>query len=81
MRIIVVKNYEELSKRAADMMASQIRVEGHTVLGLATGSTPVGAYKELIRQYEEEGLDFSNVDTFNLDEYYGLAPDRIRHGL
>ncbi|NLZ71086.1 MAG: glucosamine-6-phosphate deaminase [Clostridiaceae bacterium] len=75
MRIIVVKNYEELSKRAADMMASQIRVEGHTVLGLATGSTPVGAYKELIRQYEEEGLDFSNVDTFNLDEYYGLAPD------
>ncbi|NLJ94518.1 MAG: glucosamine-6-phosphate deaminase [Clostridiaceae bacterium] len=75
MRIIIAKDYDELSKRAADMMASQIRVEGHTVLGLATGSTPVGAYKELIRQYEEDGLDFSDVDTFNLDEYYGLSPD------
>ncbi len=72
MRILVVKDYQELSKRAADLMASLIRLNKHTVLGLATGSTPVGAYQEMIRQCKEEGLDFSCVETYNLDEYIGL---------
>ncbi|MDI9490567.1 MAG: glucosamine-6-phosphate deaminase [Clostridiaceae bacterium] len=75
MRIIVAKDYAEMSKRAADIIASQIRINAHTVLGLATGSTPVGAYEELVRQYNEEGLNFGNVDTFNLDEYIGLGAD------
>ncbi len=72
MRIIVTRNYKEMSKRAADIIASQVRIDKHAIIGLATGSTPIGAYKELIRQHREEGLDFSNVDTFNLDEYLGL---------
>jgi glucosamine-6-phosphate deaminase len=49
----------------------------HAVLGLATGSTPIGVYRELIRLHREEGLSFSNVVTFNLDEYYPMAPDSI----
>lgn len=72
MRIIVAKDYTEMSKRAADIIASQVRINAHSVIGLATGSTPIGAYEELIRQYNEEGLNFGNVDTFNLDEYLGL---------
>lgn len=48
------------------------------VLGLATGSTPLGIYRELIRMHQEEGLDFSSVVTFNLDEYYGLEPERLQ---
>ncbi len=48
------------------------------MLGLPTGSTPVGMYRELIRMHREEGLDLSNVVTFNLDEYYGLEPDRLQ---
>ena len=82
MRLIISKDYQELSKRTAEIIASQVRVHRHTVLGLATGSTPVGAYKELIRLSEEEALDFSNVDTFNLDEYIGLKdshPQSYRH--
>lgn len=72
MRLIISKDYQELSKRTAEIIASQVRVHQRTVLGLATGSTPVGAYQELVRLYREEALDFSNVDTFNLDEYVGL---------
>lgn len=73
MRIIIAENYDEMSKRAADIIASQVRIDKHSVIGLATGSTPTGAYRELVRQHKEEGLNFSNVDTFNLDEYLGLA--------
>lgn len=75
MRIIVTKDYDELSKYAANIIASQVRLKSDSVIGLATGSTPIGAYQELIRQCKEENLDFSEVKTFNLDEYVGLEAD------
>ncbi|PKP55157.1 glucosamine-6-phosphate deaminase [Candidatus Atribacteria bacterium HGW-Atribacteria-1] len=74
MKIVLVKDYKELSCGAAQLLASQIIEKKNLVLGLATGSTPIGMYKELIRRHREEGLDFSEVITFNLDEYYGLPP-------
>lgn len=73
MRVIIKKDYEEMSKRAAEIIAEQIREKPNCVLGLATGSTPLGTYKELIRMHKEEGLDFSQVITFNLDEYYPIS--------
>ena len=75
MRVIVKSNYEEMSKEAAKIVADLVRKKPNCVLGLATGSTPVGLYQELVRMHKEEGLDFSQVTTFNLDEYYGLSPD------
>lgn len=67
--------YEALSKAAAVAIAEEVRANPRAVLGLATGSTPLGLYRELIRLHREEGLSFAQVKTFNLDEYYGLAPD------
>lgn len=75
MRVIIEKDYESMSKRAAAFVAAVVRNKPDGVLGLATGSTPVGMYKELIRMHQEEGLNFSRIMTFNLDEYYGLAPE------
>ena len=75
MRIIVVDNYEEMSKRAALMVASQVTLKPDSVLGLATGDTPSGMYKELISLYNKKEVDFKEVRTFNLDEYYGLNPE------
>ena len=72
MRIIVVDNYEEMSKKAAMMVASQVMLKPNSVLGLATGDTPLGMYKELIMLYSKNEVDFKEVTTFNLDEYYGL---------
>lgn len=72
MRIIVCENYELLSKKAAQIVGSQMILEPKSVLGLATGSTPVGMYKNLIKMYEEGLIDFSKIKTFNLDEYYKL---------
>ena len=72
MRIIVVDNYEEMSKKAAKMIASQVILKPNSILGLATGDTPLGMYKELIKLYNENEVDFNDVRTFNLDEYYGL---------
>lgn len=72
MRIIKVKNYQELSRRAADMIAANIILKPNCVLGLATGSSPVGTYQELAAMYERGDLDFSQVTTVNLDEYVGL---------
>lgn len=71
MRIHILKNYEELSKKAAEIVRSQIVLKEDSVIGFATGSTPIGTYKELINMYKE-GFDFSKITTFNLDEYYGL---------
>ena len=70
----VWKDYDALSARAAKVVASQIRRKPDSVIGFATGSTPLGLYKRLIRNHEERGLDFSKVTTFNLDEYVGLPP-------
>lgn len=74
MKFIVTKDYDEMSKVGAQMVIEQIRQKSTSVLGLATGSTPEGMYKLLIEAYKN-GLDFSKVTTFNLDEYYGLKPD------
>jgi len=78
MELIVVKNYEEMSKKAASIISSQVIIEPNSVLGLATGDTPLGMYKELIKKYKENEVDFSKVKTFNLDEYYGLERDNIQ---
>ena len=75
MRVIIAKDYDEMSKDAAKIIAKQVRAKPNSVLGLATGGTPIGTYKELIRMHKEGDLDFSNVATYNLDEYVGLAPD------
>lgn len=71
MEVIVVKNYEEMSEKAGEIFAKTIEDNPQVNLGLATGSTPIGMYKALIRAHEA-GLDFSKVQTFNLDEYIGL---------
>ena len=72
MKIIKVKNYEEMSLKAADILAAQVILKPDCVLGLATGSTPVGAYSKLGEWCDEGKLDFSLVKTCNLDEYCGL---------
>ena len=75
MRIISVENYEELSSRAADIIAAQVILKPDCVLGLATGSSPVGTYKKLIERCEKGELDFSRCKSVNLDEYLGLDPE------
>ena len=75
MRYIEVENYEQLSVAAANIIAAQINLKPNCVLGLATGSSPVGAYKELIKKYNAGELDFSAVTSVNLDEYIGLDGD------
>lgn len=74
MLVIIKNNYEELSIEAAKILADRLKKKPNLVLGLATGSTPLGLYKELSRMHKYEGLDFSKVTTFNLDEYVGLPP-------
>jgi glucosamine-6-phosphate deaminase len=74
MEVIIEKNYENISRQGAKVVAQVLNTKPNAVLGLATGSTPLGLYKELIRMHKEEGLDFSQVTTFNLDEYVGLPP-------
>lgn len=75
MRIIVEEDYQAMSKRAALQLASQVIHKPDSVLGLATGSTPLGMYKELVEMYNRGEVDFSEVKAFNLDEYYRLPPD------
>ena len=72
MKIIIAENYEKMSRAAADLIAAQILVKPDCVLGLATGSTPIGAYENLVKRYENGELDFSAVTSVNLDEYCGL---------
>ncbi len=74
--LVYIKNdYDEMSKAGAQIVAGLIRKKPNCVLGFATGGTPLGLYKELIRLHRHEGLDFSKVTTFNLDEYVGLPPE------
>ncbi len=73
MKIIVTKNYDELSKVAANEMAKIVKSNPKAVLGLATGGSPIGMYKELIKMNKACEIDFSNVTTVNLDEYVGLS--------
>jgi glucosamine-6-phosphate deaminase len=74
-RIRIYDGYEQASMAAARMVRELVRSKPTAVLGLATGSTPLGLYREMVRMHREEGLDFSHVTTFNLDEYVGLAPE------
>jgi glucosamine-6-phosphate deaminase len=74
MEVIITRDYDEMSQVAAQIIRRQVIRKPDSVLGLATGSTPLGTYKEMIRMHREEGLDFSKITTFNLDEYLGLPP-------
>ena len=74
MRVIVEPNAVGVAQTAARFVGRLVRRRPNCVLGLATGSTPLGMYQELIRMHRDEGLDFSRVVTFNLDEYVGLGP-------
>ncbi|TQQ84830.1 glucosamine-6-phosphate deaminase [Peptacetobacter hominis] len=75
MKILVCKNYDEMSERAARIFAAQLILKPDTVLGLATGSTPEGMYASLVEKYNEGKIDFSEVTSFNLDEYYNLPKE------
>lgn len=75
MRTIICKNYDDMSIQGAKLVYSQLIMKPDCVLGLATGSTPVGMYERLVEMYNEGELDFSQVTTFNLDEYYPISPD------
>lgn len=75
MRILLAESYQDMSAKAARIVAGQLYLKPESVLGLATGSTPLGMYKELIRVHQEVGLDFSEAASFNLDEYLGLPQD------
>ena len=75
MKVIVCQDYAEMSVKAARIIAGQIISKPDGILGLATGSTPEGTYKELIRLYENGLIDFSEIKTYNLDEYYPIKPD------
>jgi glucosamine-6-phosphate deaminase len=74
MEIIITPDYNEMSKTSAAIIAREVKSKHDLVLGLATGDTPIGTYQELAKLHKSEGLDFSKVTTFNLDEYLSLAP-------
>src|SRR5437588_4766786 len=73
MFVILTKEYDALGRQAAAIVSAAIRKRPDLRIGLATGNTPLGTYRELARMHREEHLDFSRVVTFNLDEYLGLA--------
>ena len=75
MRVIIAKDYEEMSRKAANLIAAQITLKPKSVLGLATGSTPLGTYRELIERCNAGDISFAEVTTVNLDEYRGLPRD------
>ena len=75
MRVIVTKDYEDLGRVAANIIAAQVTLKPESVLGLATGSSPISTYKNLIKKYENGDLDFSRCYAANLDEYVGLTKD------
>ena len=71
----ITKDYQELSEKAAELVAKQLKKKANSVLGLATGSTPLGCYEQLVKLYKAGELDFSEVHSVNLDEYRGLAAE------
>ena len=75
MKIYETKDYQEMSRQAANILSAQVILKPDCVLGLATGSTPIGTYDKLVEWYEKGDLDFSEVKTVNLDEYRGLTRD------
>ena len=75
MRVIKCKNYDEVSEVAARIVAAQVTMKPDCILGLPTGSTPLGMYSRLIQMNKENKLDFSKIKTFNLDEYFPISKD------
>ena len=78
MRIYCEKDYNAMSRRAAAVIAAQVVSKPECVLGLATGSTPIGAYRQLVEWHKRGDLSFAQVRSVNLDEYVGLAPTQDR---
>src|SRR6478609_3152316 len=78
MEVVVLPSYEQMSRAAAQVVADVLNAKPNAVLGMATGSTPLGLYQELVRMHRDEGLDFTQVTTFNLDEYVGLRPEHAQ---
>ena len=72
MQLFIEETYEDMSRRAADLIAAQLVVDPTSTLGLATGSTPIGLYADLVKRYEAGDLSFAKCQSFNLDEYCGL---------
>ena len=75
MRIYKATDYNDMSRKAANIISAQIIMKPNCVLGLATGSSPIGTYEQLIEWYNKDELDFSEVTSINLDEYKGLSPE------
>ncbi|MBM6755650.1 glucosamine-6-phosphate deaminase [Collinsella tanakaei] len=75
MSIVRARDYNDMSRKAANIISAQIILKPNCVLGLATGSTPIGAYQQLVEWYKKGDLDFSQVSSYNLDEYRGLSGD------
>lgn len=75
MIIYEAKDYEDMSRKAANIISAQVILKPESVLGLATGSTPIGAYQQLAAWYHTGDLDFSGITTVNLDEYKGISKD------
>lgn len=75
MRIYKMKNYNDMSRKAANIVLSQVNIKPNCVLGLATGSTPEGLYEQLVQWYKNGDVDFSEVKSVNLDEYKGIGKD------
>lgn len=78
MKFITVENYEKMSRQAANIISAQVIIKPDCVLGLATGSSPLGTYKQLIEWYNKGDIDFSGVTTVNLDEYVGLSGENTQ---
>ena len=72
MEVVIKRDYEQMSKVAAQLVVDVLNTKPNAVLGMATGSTPLGLYQELVRLHKAGHVDFSRVTTFNLDEYVGL---------
>ena len=75
MKVIITENYDEMSKKAAEIMIDLVKKNPNAVLGLATGSSPIGMYKEMAKDCANGGASYKNVSTVNLDEYVGLTAD------
>lgn len=75
MKIIIVKNYEELSSKAFEVLKGVVKSNPYAVLGLATGTTPLGLYQNMIEDYKVYGTSYAHIQTVNLDEYKGLPKD------
>ncbi|MBR6029977.1 MAG: glucosamine-6-phosphate deaminase [Clostridia bacterium] len=78
MKLIRARDYDHMSRQAANIISAQVILKPDSVLGLATGSSPIGTYRQLIDWYRKGDIDFSQVRTVNLDEYVGLGPENVQ---